>query len=170
MQSHLRELLQLLDIYLALLTAIGGVIYTRFSATPDPEASIVLGCLVILLMSTCAQGHVSFDAPALQARMRLLPISGASVLFANDAAWLLVTIPLIVGFRPLPCIAAGLAALIMGHRRSIRDCIEQQGILQIIGLVVAGSGVYNSGWSAFAAVVVAYAGSLWWSGRKWDQS
>jgi len=85
-QSHIRELLQLLDVYLAMLTAIVGILYIRFSANPDPEARIVLGCLVVLLMSTCAQGHVSFDSPALETRLRLLPVSSTAVLLASMAA------------------------------------------------------------------------------------
>ena len=180
-QSHIRELLQLLDVYLAMLTAIVGILYIRFSANPDPEARIVLGCLVVLLMSTCAQGHVSFDSPALETRLRLLPVSSTAVLLARDTAWLLITVPLIAGFRPLPCIAAALAVLAIGHRTSMHQAIEQKrwnfatgrlvphGILQIIGLVGAGSAVYHFGWPSFAAVIVAYAGSLWWSGRKWDR-
>jgi hypothetical protein len=179
-QSHIRELLQLLDVSLALVAAIGGVIYTRFSAKPNPEASVVLGCFVVLLMSTCAQGHVTFDAQTSQTRMRLLPVSGVAVLFAKDAAWMMVTIPRVVGFFSLPCAAAALAALVTGHRTSVNEAIEQkrwnfatgrlvpQGIAQMIGLVGAGSAVQNWGWWAFAAVVALYGGSLW-SGRQWDR-
>ena len=160
--------------------AIGGIFYMHFSAKPDPDASAVLGCLVVLVMSTSAQGHAPFDGQAWETRMRLLPVSGTGVLFAKDAAWILVTFPLIVCFRPLPCLAAVLAALAVGHRTSVDKAIEQkrwnfavgrlvpQGILQMIGLVAAGSVVRDWGWPAFLAVVAAYLCSLWLSGRQWD--
>ncbi len=177
MQSYLRELLQLLDFYLALLTAIGGLIFCRLSAHPDSEAAIVLGVIVVLIMSTCAQGHTSFDAVASDQRIRMLPISRIAVLFARDVAWLLVTVPLVIGFRPLACVGAALAALAVGHRISAGKSIEQrrwnfatgklvpEGIFQMLVTVSAGAAVYNQGLPAFFLVLVGYAGSLLWFGR-----
>ncbi len=177
-QSHVRNLLQLLDFYFALFAAAGGIAYTRFSAKPDPEASVVFGHLVVILMSTCAQGHVSFDATATETRLRLMPLSKISILFARDMAWLIVTLPMILAFKPLACTAAALAALAIGHRASITPAVEQKrwsfsagqlaplGIVQLITLVAAGSAVYNYGWPAFALVVPGYLGSLWYWGRQ----
>lgn len=180
-QSQLRSLLQLLDVYLAVSAAIGGVIYTHFSAKPDPAASIVLGSFVVVLMTTCAQGHVSFDGQASETRMRLLPMSGVSVLFARDAAWLLVVIPLVIAFHPMAAVASALAALLIGHRTSAKQPIEQkrwnfatgrlapQGIVQLIAVAGAASAVQQWGWPALAVIVALYSLSLWWSGRQWDQ-
>lgn len=180
-QSQIRTLLQMLDVYFALMTAIGGVIYTRFAAKPDPAASIVLGCLVVLLMSTSAQGYATFDAQASQTRMRLLPASGVALLLAKDTAWMLLTIPLIIWFRPLTALASALAVLLIGHSTSAKQPIEQrrwsfatgrlvpQGLLQLISLAGAASAVQQWGWLAFAAVAASYGASLWWWGHQWDR-
>jgi hypothetical protein len=180
-QSHIRTLLQMLDVYFALMTAIGGVIYTRFATRPDRAASIVLGCLVVLLMSTCAQGDVTFHAQASQTRMRLLPVSGVAVLLARDTAWMLLTIPLIIAFRPMTALASALAVLLIGHSTSAKQPIEQrrwsfatarlvpQGLLQLISLAGAASAVQKWGWLAFAPMAAFYGASLWWWGHQWDQ-
>ena len=177
-QNQIRELLHLLDVYFALMTAIAGFTYIHFGVNPGSVEPFVIGCLVVLLMSTCAQGHVTLDLKADQTRMRLLPISGAAVLFSRDAAWMLVTIPLTVGFPILPSASSALAVLVIGHRTSIKESIEQRrwnfatgrlfphGVFQMLVLVGAGSAVQHWGWPTFAVLTGVYLGSLWWSGLQ----
>ena len=180
-QNHLRELLQLLDVWFALIVAAGGVYYCRFFPHSDPAAALVFGHLVVLLMSTLAQGHAGFDADAAQQRLRLMPVSGRAVLFSKDLAWLILALPMIALFPLLPSVAAALTALAMGHRTSAGPPVEQkrwsfasgklapEGVLQMIALIAVGAGVNSFGWRLFAVVPLAYAGSLWWSGGKWDE-
>lgn len=177
-QSHVRNLLQLLDFYFALFTALGGIAYTRFSLKPDPAAAVVFGHLIVILMSTCAQGQVTFDAVASETRLRLMPLSRLAILFARDAALLIVTLPLILNFEPIACTAAALTALAIGHRAAVGPPVEQKrwsfsagqlaplGVIQIIGLVAVGSAVHNFGWPALGVVVPGYAASLWYWGRQ----
>lgn len=180
-QNHLRELLQLLDAWFALIVASSGAAWLHFGSNTDKAAPVVFGHLVILLMSTLAQGHVGFDAGAAGQRLRLLPVSGSEVLIAKDAAWLIVVVPLIVWFPLVPCLAAALIALAMGHRNSISPAIEQRrwsfasgrlapdGLLQMIALIATGAAANSWGWPVLPVVVMVYAASVWWSGRRWDR-
>jgi hypothetical protein len=60
-RKNVRETLSLLDPYAAALLSIGGGAYRIFGAHPDPAAFTIIGLLVALAMSTCAQSLFGLD-------------------------------------------------------------------------------------------------------------
>jgi hypothetical protein len=117
-QKNLRELLHLLDTYLALLLA-GVALFTLGLRGPRPPglgASVTF--MVVLALSTSAQQLFALDREA-AGRYRLLPLRGWEVLLAKNLAWLLVLAPLIVLLDPLNGLATGWAVLSAGNLASI---------------------------------------------------
>lgn len=180
-QNQMRVLLGALDIYFAAVLAVGGAIYCFTTARPDPAARVVIGMLVIVFLSTLAQCQFGFESAAEQMRYRLMPISGIEVLFAKDMAWMAAAAVLSWPFHPLPCAAAACTALAVGHDTAVRRPIQQHrwrfaegrlaptGIAQVMLLVSAGVAVEHFGWPMLVACAAAYAASLWWYGRMWDE-
>jgi hypothetical protein len=116
-QKNLRELLHLLDTYLALLLA-GVALFTlgiRGTRPPGLAASVTF--MVVLALSTSAQQLFALDREA-QGRYRLLPLRGWEVLLAKNLAWLLVLAPLVLFLDPLNGLATGWAVLSAGNLAS----------------------------------------------------
>jgi hypothetical protein len=180
-QNHLRVLAGALDIYFALVLAVGGAIYCYTAAQPDPQARLMIGLLVVLFLSTLAQCQFGFDSAAEQVRYRLLPLTGVQILLAKDLAWLAIAALLSWPFHLLPSAGAACAALAIGHDTAVRFPIPQRrwrfsegrlapaGIIQIMALVSAGIAIDHFGWWMFFPFFMAYAASLWWYGRAWDK-
>ncbi len=173
-QNQVRHLLGSLDVYFAAVLAIGGAIYCFFTPHPDPAARLGIGLMVVVTLSTLAQCQFGFDRRAEQDRYRLLPVSGLDVLLAKDAAWFGIAVLLTWPFHILPCLAAALTALSIGHHTAAHHPVDQTrwrfaagrlfptGVFQIGGLLSAGIAVENYGAIAALGFLAAYLVSLWW--------
>ncbi len=178
--NHLREFLCLLDVYFAATLSFGGLLYSWLAAHPDPSARLVLGQLTVILLSTLAQTWFTFEVDAGRMRTRLLPLSGAGVLFAKDIAWGGLLLVIAWPYPILPTVAAAGIALAVGHYASIHDRFAQRrwrfaqgrlaptGIIQMVGLVSAGAAAGQFGWRVAPVCLAIYFASLWWFGREWD--
>lgn len=180
MRLQWREMLRTLDPYLAfvLMACIG--LY-RISGKPlDPAAQRMLGLLVVLALSTETQVLFGLDGDGRE-RYRQLPIRGWRILLAKDLAFLVLLVLLVLPFDPVSGTAAGLAALTIGHHRSVLqpatqkpwrftfgallpDCALQVAAIFAVGLAVAREGVWVAGLCA-----AAWFGSLLLYGWRWDR-
>src|SRR5207253_9113075 len=113
--KDLRQLLRVLDFYLALLLSLSGMAYRIFGRQAEPAAFPILAIMVVLALSTYAQCLFGLDWPDGWDRYRLYPLRGRHLLLAKDGAFLLPAMVLVAGLDPLAGFAAALAALAIGH-------------------------------------------------------
>ena len=180
-RKNLRELLSTLDFYCALLLSVATLAY-RVSghALPD-EAFMAMTVLVVVALSSYAQCMFGLDGVGGLSRYKLLPVRGWQILAAKDAAFLLVSVVLILPMAPLPGLGASLVALAFGRRPSVEDPRPQTrwrfsagaspmyGIVQVVVLASAASSIfYTSKWIVVACAL-AWLGSLWWYGRRLEE-
>jgi len=176
-RKNLREILSTLDFYCALILTLATLAW-RIRGTPlPPEAFTAVTILVVLALSSYAQSLFGLDGDGGLSRYRLLPLAGWRILAAKDAAFLLVTIPLILPLAILPGICAALAALAFGHHASVHQPREQlrwrfsTGTGVIFGLMQAGAMAMAAATAASLGPILllpclaAWGISLWWSGR-----
>ena len=173
-RNHSREMLCLLDIYLAILLSVGGTVY-RFSAHPDPAALPVLSLLVVLALSTYTQSIVG------STRSHLLPLRGWEILLAKDGAFLFVILLLVLPLSPLSGLASALAVLALGHHVAVLRPLPLRrwrfssgrvlpvGVLQLIACFVFGLGEQWWGRWVLAVATGGYVASLWFYGRLWEK-
>jgi hypothetical protein len=176
-QNHVRELLRMLDVYFAAALSIGGLAYRLFNSIPDPRAPLIIGHLIVIMMSTLGQAHLAFDAEAEWTRHRLVPVSGAAMRLAKDAAWLSIVALLALPYAFLPVAVAAFTALAVGHCAAARPAIEQRrghfasgnlwpiGIAQILAIAGVGVATYRFGLVVAPFVAAGYGASLVWAGR-----
>jgi hypothetical protein len=173
--ANLREMLTLLDPYLAFVIAAAGAIWRLFSRT-DPGAFLILALLTAVAISTYAQCLFSLETSSGMTRYRLLPLRGWQILLAKDLAFLAVLLLLTLPLDALAGLAFGLAALAIGRYPSLKVHLPQRrwrfssgrvlfGVLQ--GLVGATLGFHAPG-GGFAIALALYAASLYFGGRVWD--
>ena len=180
MQLHWRETFTTLDPYVALLLAGLTLTYRLHAKNLEPRAAEIMSLVSVIAMSTSAQVLIGLDGPG-ALRYRLVPVRGWQILFAKDLAWL-TTLALLVA--PLDFVSgffAGLAALTVGHHRSVMQVIPQtswrftsgvifpDGILQIIALIAVGANIETAGWKLAAPCVFCWLASIAFYGRRWDQ-
>jgi hypothetical protein len=174
--NNLREMLSLLDTWLAILLALLATCYRIFFPHPDPESLPILGILVALALSTYAQALFGLDFGSAVTRYRLLPLPGWQILFAKDAAFLAILAVLVLPLQPLPALTFGLTALTIGHHSSMRLRLTQKrwrfaagrllpvGALQAIVSLTLGFLEMRMGLIVLLAVTAVWALSLWWYG------
>ncbi|HWB96952.1 MAG TPA: hypothetical protein VG672_09625, partial [Bryobacteraceae bacterium] len=180
-QKDLRQMLSVLDPYIALLLCLAASLY-RLSGRPlDPEALPVLSLLVALALSTYSQCLFGLDLASGLARYRLLPLRGWQILLAKDAAFLLVLFLLVLPLAPLPGLAGGLVALAIGHHASVRMPMPQHrwrftggilfptGAVQVAAMMSTGIAAARQSPLYAAAALAFYLGSVWYCGRLWDR-
>jgi hypothetical protein len=179
-RNHMREMLCLLDIYLAILLSVGGSVY-RLNAHADPAAFPVLSLLVVLALSTCTQSLFGTDFDSGSTRSHLLPLRGWEILLAKDMAFLAVVVLLVLPLSPLCGLAAGLAVLALGHHVAVLRPLPLRrwrfssgrvlpvGILQLIACFAFGLGEEWRGPGVLAVATGGYLASLWFYGRLWEQ-
>ena len=179
-QNHLRILLSALDFYFAALFAICGAVYCFATAHPDPMATVVIGQLVVIFLSTLAQCQFGFDDAAERVRYRLFPLSGAQILLAKDAAWFLLAVLLTWPFHVLACLSSAATVLAIGHHTAVTQPVHQHrwrfaegrlgtvGLLQMFAAMSSGVAVSQAGPIAALPFLGAYFASLWWYGKKWE--
>lgn len=120
LRNHLRQMLAVLDIWLAILIALGGTAFRLIAAHPDPAAFPMLAILVALAMSTYAQCLFSFDGRRGIERYRLLPMTARQILWSKDIAYLALLTVLVAPLSIPAGLAFGLSALAIGHYPSTR--------------------------------------------------
>jgi hypothetical protein len=168
--KDLRQLLTVLDTWLALAIGLGGGLWRVLSSHPDPDAFPILAILVALALSTCAQSLFALDGETGLTRYRLLPLRGWQVVLAKDAAFLAILLLAVLPLSVPRGLSFGLAALALGRYPAMRLRLPQQrwrftsgrvlwGVLQS----VAGIGL------PLIATAPLYAASLWWAAREWDR-
>jgi hypothetical protein len=179
-RKNLREMLSVLDVYVAALLSIGGVGYRFLAANPDPDAFAILALVVALTISTYAQCLFGLDlTSSAMMRYRMLPLAGWEILLAKDLAYLGLLFVLVLPLAPGPGMTFGLAALAIGHFPSLGLPSAQQrwrftgsrllpGVIQALVALALGFGDVQRGWPFLALSAAAFAGSLWLHGRYWD--
>jgi len=119
-RNNTREMLSVLDTYIALLLSLGGSAYRFLSPHPNPDAFPILALLVALALSTYAQSLFGLDSASGATRYRLLPLRIWQILLAKDIAFLGVLFGLVLPLAIGPGLTFGLAALAIGHFASVR--------------------------------------------------
>lgn len=182
LRKNLREAWMQLDPYVGLWLSLSGLAYRIASPGPVPEALFGLSLLVVLALSTTAQGLFALDAQRGFERYGLLPLRGWEILLAKDLAWLMILFVLLLPLAPLPGLAAGLVALSVGHRPSVRYRWSQVrwgfasgtspglGVLQVFLMALAGTLVHrDSPWFTLPCLGF-YLASLGYFGKQLEQA
>jgi hypothetical protein len=181
-QKDIRQMLSVLDPYVALVLMIGGVCYRLLSARLDPEAPVILALLVVFAVSTSAQCLFGLDLRSGMERYRVLPLRGREILFAKDLAFLIVVIVLVLPLALLPGLAGALVVLGVGHHASILRPAPQTrwrftggsvfptGLFQVAPMMAIGIATARQSVWYFGLAFIFYVGSLWYCGRLWDKS
>jgi hypothetical protein len=179
--KDLRQMLRVLDFYLALLLSVAGIAYRWFARPPDPEAFPVLAIMVVLALSTYGQCLFGLDWPEGWTRYRLLPVRGWQALAAKDLAFAILAMALVAALDPVAGLGALLAALAIGHHGSVYTPVPQKrwrftggtlfptGLLQAVAMFGVGVGARREGVVYLAPAALVYAASMWFYGRAWDR-
>jgi hypothetical protein len=174
--ANLREMLTLLDPYLALIVSVAGTAWRVFGKA-DAAALPILSLLVAVSLSTYAQCLFALESGAGMTRYRLLPLRGWQILIAKDAAFLALLALLTLPLDPGAGLAFGFAALAIGRYPSMKVHLPQRrwrfssgrvlfGVLQ--GLVGATLGFHAAG-GGLAIAIAMYGAALYLGGRTWDR-
>lgn len=181
-RNNVRQMLTVLDVYIAILLSIGGVAYRFLAANPQPAAFPILALMVALAMSTYANGLFGLDlASSGTTRYRLLPLGGWEILLAKNVAFLAILALLVLPLDPLPGLTFGLFALAVGHHGSVFHQVRMRrwrfagtrvflGVTQAIGGIILGFTEHQHGAAFLAASAGIYGVSLWFYGWRWDAS
>jgi hypothetical protein len=178
--KDLRQMLRVLDFYLALLLCLAGIGYRVLAPHPEPEAFPIFATMVVLALSTYGQCLFGLDWPQGWNRYRLCPLRGWQILLAKDAAFLLLAMVLAVALDPVAGLGSALAALAIGHHASVYTPVPQKrwrftggtllptGLLQAVAMFGAGVGAQREGAIYLVPTAAIYLLSVWFYGRKWE--
>jgi hypothetical protein len=179
-RKNVREMLATLDFYCALLLSASAVAFRVFAPKLPPEAFSAITILVVLALSSYAQCLFGLDGKGGLSRYRLMPLRGWQVLMAKDAAFLVLAIPLTLPLAPLSGLGAALVTLAVGHHSTLEHQRPQsrwrfsagapimEGIMLSALMAMPGMAIFNTGAWVLAPCVAAWAGSVWWYGKRWD--
>jgi hypothetical protein len=180
-RNNIRQMLTVLDTYIALVLSLSGFGYRLFSRKPDPSAFPILALLVALALSTYAQCLFGLDGKSGSTRYRLLPLRGWQVLLAKDIAYLAILFVLVLPLGLLPGLTAGFAALAIGHHAAVRIPLPQKrwrftggtlfpaGVFQIFAGTALGIAAQRNGMLYFAVALACFVASLFGYGLLWDR-
>jgi hypothetical protein len=180
-RNNLREMLTLLDFYVALMLSVGGSYYCRFALNPDPSAPGVLSVLVALAFSTFAQSLFGLELGPGMTRYHLLPLRGWEILMAKDVAFLALLLVLIAPLSIGPGLTFGLAALALGHHSSLYQRIVLKswrfaggrllpvGAIQAVGGFGLGFAEIQFGATVLVPVAALWVLSVYFYGRCWEK-
>ena len=179
MQLHWREMLTTLDPYVALLLAALTLTYRLHAKNPEAKATEIMSLVSVVAMSTSAQVLIGLDGPG-ALRYRLVALRGWRILLAKDLAWLTLLMVLIAPLDFGSGFFAGLAALTIGHHRSVSQVIPQtrwrftsgviwpDGVLQVVAVIAVGVNIETAGLKLALLCVLCWLGSIAFYGRRWD--
>lgn len=176
-RKNLRQLLSILDTYVALLLSVTGAAWRYLTPHPDAEALPILALLVALALSTWTQCMFGLDSAAGATRYRILPLRGWQILLAKGIAFLAILSVLIVPLNFGPGMTFGLVALAIGNIPSVFVGIPQQrwrfasgrlvfGVAQAVAGSMLGMAEYRFGAAVLPFAVCAYAVSVFYCGRR----
>jgi hypothetical protein len=177
-RKSLREMMLTLDFYLAFMLSLSAAAYRIFMHNFPEEGLMVMALLIVLALSSYAQCLFGLESTGGLTRYRLMPIEGWKILAAKDVAFLSVVVVFTAPASPLTGLAAGLAALAIGHAPSLQEGREQtrwrfssgaslgNGVFQVLALMGAGVTYYRITPLILIPCVLVCAGSAWWYGRK----
>lgn len=172
--KNLRELLVVLDTYVAVLLAAGGWFFA-----PD-EGYPLLSLLIALAPSTVAQSLFGLEYEA-AVRYRVLPLRGWQILLAKDAAYLVLVLVLTARFDPAAALTFGFVALAIGHHSSVCLYLPQRrwrftagrllpvGALQPLLAMTAGFAESQLGLVVLPVALGIWAASVAVYGALWDR-
>jgi hypothetical protein len=169
MRNNLRQMLSVLDPYLAALISLCAVV-ARVRVLEGGAAGMAF--LIALALSTYPQCLFSLDGPAGLARYRLLPLAPWRILLAKDAAYLALLLLLVLPVEPVAGLTNGLLALAIGRYPAVRYRLPVMRWRFTSGRVFFGSLQIFAGAAAFAQaqyrwVVLAIAAALWFLSLCW---
>jgi hypothetical protein len=180
-RNNIRQMLTVLDTYVALVLSLSGLGYRLLSKNPNPSAFPILAILVAMALSTYAQCLFGLDGKSGATRYRLLPLRGWQVLLAKDIAYLAILLVLVLPLGLLPGLTAGLAGLAIGHHAAVRIPLPQKrwrftggtlfpiGVLQIFAGTALGIAAERNGLLYFVVAAAGFCISLFSYGMLWDR-
>ncbi|HEX7360396.1 MAG TPA: hypothetical protein VF283_07875 [Bryobacteraceae bacterium] len=180
MRLQWREMVRTLDPYLAFVLMACTELYKLSGKPLDPAAPRILALLVVLALSTETQVLFGIDGHGAE-RYRQLPIRGWRILLAKDLAFLVLLALLVLPLDWVSGLMGGLAALAIGHRRSVGRPIAQtpwrftsgaiapDGVLQIAAVFAVGLAVGTEGLWLICLCIAAWIASLLFYGWRWDR-
>jgi hypothetical protein len=168
--NHVRQMLSVLDTWLALAIGAGGGAWRLFGHA-DPDAFPILSLLAAIALSTYAQCLFSLDGEGGMTRYRLLPLSRRRIVLSKDAAYLMVLLAAVLPLSVVPGLTFGLTALALGRYPAMRTRLPVErwrftsgcvlwGALQGIAGGALGVWAAQQGWAALAVAAGLYAASL----------
>jgi len=169
--AAIRQMLTVLDTYVALLLAIAGCSYRFLFHAPDAAAYPIFALLIALALSTYAQCLFGLDSSSALTRYRLLPLPLWQILVAKDIAFLGILVVLVAPLSLAAGLTSGLVALVIGryasvHRRNLQYRWRFTGGRVIVGVPQGVLG-FGLGFAAhevspvfLAVAAAAYCGSL----------
>lgn len=178
---NLRQMLCLLDFYLALVVAIFASCYRFLSQRPDPAAFPFLAILVGLASSTYSQSLFGMETLGSLMLYRALPLRGWQILLAKDAAYVVIVCILAAPLDLLAGITFALVALAIGRWPALTQWTAQRrwrfasgdirfGFVQIfLAPAVAFSASQGDAW-VIGVAIIGYIASLLIGGWYWDKS
>lgn len=178
-RKNVRELLNLLDPYIALLLSVSTILYRLLRPGLAPDAPLIMSLVVVVSLSTCAQCLFALDAGPGLDRYRLMPLRGWRVLAAKHAALLMIALPLTLPLHPIAAAEGLLVALATGNHMAVTHPKLQArwsltagslmpGLLQSAAIVAAGLyAARDSAW-ILAPTLISYFGSTLYYGHRLD--
>lgn len=181
-RKNLREILSTLDFYCAAILSLSVLVWRLFGLALPHEAFMAMTVLTVGAVSSYAQCLFGLDGEGGLSRYRLLPVRGWQLLLAKDAAFLLALFPLALPLAPVAAMGGALVVLAIGHAPSVEHPREQtrwrfsmggalgNGVVQMIAMAMTVSSIFSMSLLFLLPAAAAWAGSLWWYGRKLEQS
>lgn len=179
-RKNIRELLNLLDPYIALLLSGSTILYRLLRPDLSPEAPLIMSLIVVITLSTCAQCLFALDAGPGLDRYRLMPLRGWRVLAAKHAALAIIALPLTVPLHPVAALEGFLVSLAIGNhmavttpklqaRWSLAAGALMPGLLQSAAIVAAGLHAARVAPWILAPTALAYAASTFYYGWRLER-
>ncbi len=179
MRLQWREMLRTLDPYVAIVLAASTELY-RFSGKPlDPAALQIMSLVTAVALSTETQVLFGIDGHG-GARYAQWPLRGWRILLAKDLAFLVLLGLLVLPLDFVSGFMGGIAALAIGHRRSVLKPVRQaawrftsgallpDGLLQVVVLFGVGRSAQTAGLPLIGLCILAWLASLLFYGWQWD--
>jgi len=174
MRKDLRQMLSVLDTWLAVLLAAVGVLS---HARAQPGGGAGMASLVALSLSTYAQCLFSLDGAGGRTRYSVFPLPAWRILLAKDAAYLALLTILVLPIDLGAGLSFGLPALAVGHYPSLHDRLPVQrwrftggrlpfGILQMAAGAAMALAESEHGPVILLPAFLLYMLSVWLGGRR----
>jgi hypothetical protein len=175
--NHIRQIFQILDVYIALILFVSASAYRLLARDAEPEAFPILAMMIALAISTYAQCLFGLDS---RTRYQLYPLRGWRILLSKDLAFLGVTAILVLPLDPLAGLTFALIALAVGHRASVLEQLKIRrwrftggraylSVIQCVGGFVLGISAHRVSAAFGLAALVAWMISVVAYGWVWDR-